>query len=198
MRSAKRFVIGIDPGYGNTGCVLRLSDEQETLEGACWRDEETHEWNILRASAICIPMMEMILGWVDAYDIEELEVIIETPFLSRNPGTLMVQMYLFVLLQSYVFDYLVPVIPKVWLTIVHNATSKTKLAHKKSASKDEMIAASKWANWKSFSYDGRKMTKNQAETMADAYAHSLSAYKEEWPLHKLVQYMAHPNYMENE
>lgn len=181
-------MLGIDPGYGNTGAVLRLASEDSVEAAACWRNDNVGEWDVLRAMSICIPMMEQILAWVDEFNIEELEVVIETPFLNRNPGTLMVQMYLFVLAQAYVYDYLVPVVPQVYLTVVHNATSKSKLAHKKSASKSEMIAASPWKDYKN-----EGLTFNQAETLADAYAHSLSAYNEQHNLSVLAQYAVCPN-----
>jgi hypothetical protein len=133
-------------------------------------------------------MIEQVIAWVTEYDIEELEVCVETPFVNRNPGTLIVQMYLFVLVQAYVYDYLVPLVPQVYLTIVHNATSKTKLAHDRSATKSQMIAASEWKDYKK-----DDLTFNQAETLADAFAHSLSAYTEQYNLTKLAQYTVPAN-----
>lgn len=138
--------------------------------------------------SICIPMMEQVLAWVTEYEIEDLEVCLETPFYNRNPGTLMVQMYLFVLIQAYVYDYLVPIVPQVYLTIVHNTTSKVKLAHDKSADKSAMIAASEWKDFKDAG-----LTFSQAHTLADSYAHSLSAYKEQHNLSRLDQYMVEAN-----
>lgn len=165
-----------------------MASEDKTKAAACWRNEETRDWNVLRAMSICIPMMEQVLAWVEEYDIEELEVCIETPFLNRNPGTLMVQMYLFVLAQAYVYDYLVPIVPQVYLSIVHNATSKAKLAHDKSADKSKMIAHSEWKDYKD-----EGLTFNQAETLADAFAHSLSAYKQDFNLTELAQYIVPAN-----
>lgn len=145
---------------------------------------------MLRAMSICIPMMEQTLAWVDKYEIENLEVVIETPFLNTsNPGTLMVQMSLFVLLQAYVYDYLVPIVPQVYLSIVHNTTSKSKLAHDGKADKKAMINASEWKDYKE-----QGITFNQAHTLADAYAHSLSAYKQEYNLSQLAQYTVQPNF----
>lgn len=168
--------------------MLRLASENETTAGACWRNENVGEWDVLRAQSICIPLIEQVLAWVDEHDIQNLEVCIETPFLNRNPGTLMTQMYLFVLVQATVFDYLVPIVPQVHLTIVHNGTSKSKLAHDKSASKQQMIKASEWKDYKANGF-----TFNQAETLADSYAHSLSAYAEQHNLSELAQYAVHPN-----
>ncbi len=181
-------MLGIDPGYGNTGAALRLASEDKTKAAACWRNENVGEWDVLRAQSICIPMMERTLAWVTEYDIQNLEVCIETPFLNRNPGTMIIQMYLFVLAQSYVFDYLVPLVDQVHLSIIHNATSKSKLAHIKSATKSEMIAASEWKDYKQMG-----LTYDQAHTLADAYAHSLSAYREQYDLTAMAQYMVESN-----
>jgi Holliday junction resolvasome RuvABC endonuclease subunit len=188
MNQPSKWVLGIDPGYGNTGVVLRLASDKGTTAAVCWRNDNVGEWDVLRAQSICIPMMEQVLAWVGKYDIEELEVCVETPFLNRNPGTMIVQMYLFVLLQAYVFDYLVPIVPQVYLTIVHNATSKSKLAHIKAATKSQMIQASEWADYKK-----RGLTYDQAHTLADAYAHSLSADSEQYDLSAMAQYMVEPN-----
>lgn len=188
----------MDPGYGNTGAVLRLASEAATVDATCWRNENTHDWDVLRAMSICIPMMEQVLAWVEEHDIESLEVVIETPFLRAskgrlNPQVLMIQMSLFVMIQAYVFDYLVPIVPQVHLTIVHNATSKSKLAHDGKASKADMIAASQWKDFKALG-----ITLNQAETLADAYAHSLSAYVEQHDLTSMTQYIMPPNYTTEE
>lgn len=188
MSQPKKWVLGIDPGYGNTGAALRLASEDKTTAAVCWRNDNVGEWDVLRAQSICIPMIEQTLAWVNKYQIENLEVCIETPFLNRNPGTMIVQMYLFVLAQAYVFDYLVPIVDQVNLTIVHNATSKSKLAHIKNASKSEMIAASEWADYKQMG-----LTYDQAHTLADAYAHGLSAYREQFDLTAMAQYMVEPN-----
>lgn len=167
---------------------MRLASEDAFKAAACWRNEATGDWNVLRAMSICIPMMEQVLAWVDEYDIEHLEVCIETPFLSRNPGTFMVQSYLFVLLQAYIYDYLVPIVPQVYLSVVHNTTSKAKMTDNGGASKAQMIAASEWSD-----YAAQGLTFNQAETLADAYAHSLSAYNEEFNLSELAQYTVEAN-----
>lgn len=167
---------------------MRLASEDKTTAAVCWCNDNVGEWDVLRAQSICIPMIEQTLAWVAEHDIQNLEVCIETPFLNRNPGTMIVQMYLFVLAQAYVFDYLTPIVDQVHLTIVHNATSKSKLAHIRGATKSQMIEASEWKNYKDMG-----LTFNQAETLADSYAHSLSAYREQFDLTAMAQYMVEPN-----
>lgn len=183
-----KWVLGVDPGFNNTGAVLRLVHEKTVMEAACWRNEETHQWPVMRSMSICIPMIETLLAWIQKYSIDFLEVCVEEPIYSGNPKVLMMQMSLYLMIQIYVYDYLAPHLQELYLTTVNNKTSKSKLAHNGNATKQDMINASPWAN-------DDEVTYNQAHTLADAYAHSLSALKEQYPLHKLRQYMVPANYV---
>lgn len=154
----------------------------------CFRnDVPTDEWDILRSEAICIPLIEQVVAWVSQFDIERLEVCLEVPFYAQNAQTLLKQMTLFVLIQKYVWDYLVPILDEVYLTIVNNQTSKAKLAFG-GADKDDMIAASPWAK--------SNLTYNQKHTLADAYAHALSGGRMTHALHDMSQYMVEANHYE--
>jgi hypothetical protein len=150
---------------------------------ACWENGETRDWPTLRAMSIAFPFAETAIGWILEYDIDNLEVCIELPFYNQNAKTLMLQMSLFDMLCSYTFDYLRPHTERLWLTTMHNATSKRALAHDGKATKQQMVAASPWSDFKA-----KGLTFLQAHTLADAYAHSLSAGQEEYPLHALEQY----------
>ena len=183
--SNTKWVVGIDPGFGGTGAVLRLMDSQTVVQSAIWRNDETHDWPVRRAMSICIPMMETMLNWLMAHDIRHLEVCLESPIYNGNPKVLMIQMSLFVMIQSYVYDYLVPHVDTLYLSIINNKTSKSKLAHNGNATKAQMIAVSPWANFKK-----QGLAYWQAHTLADAYAHSLSGRTEEYALHALPQYIA--------
>lgn len=183
----KKWVIGCDPGFGNTGVVLRLADELKVRAAVCWRNEETQDWYVLRAMSIAVPMMERCLSWIYEHDIECLEVCIEEPVFNRNPKNLMVQMALFAMIQMYVYDYLVPHVPELYLTLVNPKTSKRLLAHDGKADKHAMIKASPWTDREDISYDTK-------HTLADAFAHGLSAEKEQFALHNMPQYMVEANY----
>lgn len=185
----KKWVIGCDPGFGNTGVILRLADQRKVRAARCWLNDEVRDWYILRAMSIAIPMMEQCLAWIQEYDIECLEVCIEEPVFNKNPRNLMVQMALFALLQAYVYDYLVPHVPEVYLTLVNPKTSKRLLAHDGSADKTAMVKASPW-------HDSSDANQSQREALADAYAHSLAAETQQFALHNLHQYMVEANYCE--
>lgn len=167
--------------------MLRLADSRDVAEAVCLRNEETNEWDITRSTSIAIPMMEYCLAWIFKYDIESLEVCIESPVYNNNAKVLMMQMSLFTIIQLYVYDYLVPHLKSLYLTVVNNTTSKKKLAHDGKATKEAMIKASPWAGRKDISY-------NQKHTLADAFAHSLSADAEQHKLHLIEQYAVEANY----
>lgn len=190
MKNPKEWVLGIDPGFNNTGAVLRLTGE-DTLEAACWSNNNTNDWEVLRAMSICIPMMETVLAWLHKHNITELKICLEDPVYNSNAKTFMVQMVLYTMIQTYIYDYLVPVLDKVYLTYVNNKSSKKRMTGDGNASKEAMIAASHWV--------GRKdMTYNQRHTLADAYAHSLGHSKDGLALHRMPQYSVEANYDESD
>ena len=187
MTNPKQYALGVDPGYGGTGAVLRQVDEPEPIAWAMWESKKVNDWTTLRSMSIAVPLIETTLGWINEYGITELDFCIEYPVYNRNAGALMKQMSLYTMLQSYAWDYLRPNLTKLWLTEVNPNTSKSKLAHDGKAKKPAMIAASPWADYKKLG-----LTFEQAHTLADAYAHSLSAEVHEHTLHRLDQYCVHP------
>lgn len=184
-----QWVLGIDPGFGGTGAVLRLGNETTVVGQACWHNDSADEWEVLRSMSICIPMMETVLGWIEEYDIRSLEVCLENPIYNGNAKTLMKQMALYTLIQTYVFDYLQPVLDELFLTFVNNKSSKRRLTGDGNADKDKMIAACGWID--------KSLTYTQKHTLADAYAHSLFAGDRTLPLHLMEQYAVQPSHEES-
>lgn len=178
-----KWVLGIDPGFGHTGAVLRSAQCAEPTAWACWENNEIRDWPVLRSLSIARPLVETVLELIDDYSVEELEVCIETPFYNHNARSLMLQMSLFSILCEHMYLYVRPHVVQLWLTVVHNRTSKKFLTQDGGADKNAMIAASPWAAYKQ--YD---LTHLQAHTLADAYAHSLSAGQEEYDLTAMQQY----------
>lgn len=185
--SRSQWVLGIDPGYGHTGAVLRRVDDPQPTAWACWSNDSTQEWPTLRAMSIAFPLIETVIGWILEHQIEDLDVCIEYPVYNRNARALMTQMSLYDMINAYCYDYLRPHLTRLWLTEVNPKTSKSKLAHDGQATKAMMIAASPWAKYKDFG-----LTLVQAHTLADSYAHSLSAEVREHRLHAMDQYAVSP------
>jgi len=186
-KNREQWVVGIDPGYGHTGAVLRRVEEPEPVAWACWSNDCTQEWPTLRAMTIAFPLVSTVIGWILEYGIEDLEICIEYPVYTGNAKGLMVQMSLYDMIRAYVYDYLRPHTERLWVTEVNPTTSKSKLAHDGRADKKEMIAASPWAQYKEHG-----LTYVQAHTLADSYAHSLSAGLRERRLHAMDQYSVDP------
>jgi Holliday junction resolvasome RuvABC endonuclease subunit len=184
----KAWSLGVDPGFGNTGVVLRLAGDNKVVGEACWLNDQSSDWEIRRAASICIPMMETVLAWIDKHDIRVLEVSLENPIYNGNPRTLMVQMALYTMIQVYIYDYLLPHLEELYLTLVNNKTSKKLLTQDGGADKDKMIKHSPWV--------GTKLTFSQKHTLADSYAHSLSSGRRELALHKMPQYAVGSNHEE--
>ena len=86
------WALGVDPGYGHTGAVLRRADYPSPVSWACWENHHTNDWCIMRSMSIVVPMMEATLGWVVEHEINDLEVCIEYPIYNGNARVLMVQM----------------------------------------------------------------------------------------------------------
>ena len=191
MSHQTEWVLGIDPGFGNTGAVLRLSRDKLPAKAACWYNDDTADWPVRRAQSICIPMIETVLAWVQENDITKLTVCMETPVYNGNAKGLMLQMILYAVIQAALYDYLVPILDEVYIIEVNNQTSKVALTGKGSAKKEDMIACSPWKD-----YVLRDMTYSQAHTLADALGHSLAEKGTRWALHKLPQYSVHANYVE--
>lgn len=187
-KNREQWVVGIDPGYGHTGAVLRRVEEPEPVAWACWSNDSTQEWPTMRAMSIAFPLVETVIGWILEHDIEDLEICIEYPIYNGNPRVLMIQMSLYDMIQAYVYDYLRPHVERLWVSEINNKTSKSKLAHDGKADKKAMIAASPWADYKSHG-----LTYVQAHTLADSYAHSLSAGLRERRLHAMDQYSVVPS-----
>lgn len=186
MAAPKKWVLGVDPGYGNTGAVLRLASSNKPVAVKAWSNDNTNEWDITRSMSIAIPLIESAVAWVQEHDIEHLEVCIEYPVYNGNAVILMKQLVLYTMIQMYVYDYLVPLVDEVYLTQVNNKTSKSKLCGDGTANKSLMIEHSPFAGRADLNYD-------QKHTAADAFAHSLSAGKQQWALHNLPQYMVEAN-----
>ncbi len=189
-KSRPAWVIGIDPGYGHTGAVLRRVDERDPVAWACWSNDDTREWPTLRAMSIAFPLVETAIGWILEHSIEDLEICLEYPIYNGNAKTLMIQMSLYDMLHAYCYDYLRPHVERLWSTEVNNKTSKRRLTGNGSADKTDMIRQSPWANYKD-----QGLTYVQAHTLADSFAHSLSAGTRERRLHAMDQYSVDPTVM---
>lgn len=164
-----RWVIGIDPGFGMTGLVLRREDSPEVVAWACYAlpREEAPDAQVLRSASLAQAVVDCASAWVLEHDIEELEVCIEQPIYNHNAKILMLQIRLFEDIEQALVQMIESEVTSLWITEMNPSTSKRLLAKDGKAGKREMIAASPF----------KDLPQVQAvkEALADAYAHSLSA-----------------------
>ncbi len=171
-KTPKTWRIGIDPGFGMTGVVLcRGASDPVAWELHSLEPGRASNPN-LRAQSLATNIVNCITTWVDTFGIAEVEIAIETPVYKNNAGTLMLQMRLLQETETGLMMLMPSFCKRVWLSEVNPTTSKRLLTGNPKAKKPEMVAYSPWSDWKT---DKSLANFDQAHTLADAWAHSLSA-----------------------
>jgi Holliday junction resolvasome RuvABC endonuclease subunit len=169
-----RWSIGIDPGFGMTGVVLLKASEQEKVVDAavfsCGASAGNHFERTISLSA---SVVDQVCRWITDHKITHLDIGIETPIFGkhRNANVFSLQWRLIQELESglvYVpasFDGM----RELWITEIHNKTSKMLATGSGEADKPAMIAASPFNGNKEFD-------QSRLEALADAWAHSLCTW----------------------
>lgn len=166
-----RWSVGIDPGFGEAGIVLRPDEMEDAATAwATYTCPPATSTDLLRATATAETMMNTLAEWITKYEVAELDVAIETPVYTRNPLVFTKQIRLFEELESCLLFYITGLVDELWLTEVNPTTSKILLTDNHKADKDQMIAASPWRHAVALTYSNQ-------HTLADAYAHSLACWK---------------------
>jgi Holliday junction resolvasome RuvABC endonuclease subunit len=176
MNTKTRWVVGIDPGFGMTGVVLRQEKSREVVAWACYclPRENAPGAQVLRSASLAQAVADCISGWIIEHEISVLEVCIELPIYSHNAAILILQIRLFEDIEQAMAQMIVAQVEQLWLTEMYPATSKSLLAGNGAANKRQMILASPFA--------GLAEVQEIKEAIADAYAHSLSAGKQQYDL----------------
>jgi Holliday junction resolvasome RuvABC endonuclease subunit len=161
----KRHTIAIDPGFGETGILLK-------------HGTEVKEWGVFscrsgpppfsRAVSLVERLMDLTQQWVARYKIEELEVVIERPVWNRNASTFELQWRLIQHLESALWIWVSEDV-KLWVTEVHNATSKKLATGDGGADKEKVAEASPFRR-------ADFPSETTWTTLGDTWAHSLAAW----------------------
>ena len=173
------WVVGCDPGFTETGLVLRSLDRPASdVAGYATYclGAEKGGWMIpaLRAMSLAASIVECMVGWISLYKIGRMEACIEMPVYTGNPKTYMLQCRLIQEIESLMYRTLAPALRNFYLTEVNNATSKKLATGDSGAQKPAMVAASPFK-------DMEGIVKSTREALADAWAHSLAA-KKQWTI----------------
>lgn len=162
------WVLGIDPGFGMTGLVLRREDARDVVAWATYTlpRENAPELQMLRSVSLAQAIVDCVAEWIAEYDVRVLEVCIEQPIYNHNAKILMLQCRLFEDIERGLAEAIEPVLDQLWFTEVNPMRSKLLLAHDGSANKRAMIAASPFVE--------AAHPQDVKEALADAFAHSLA------------------------
>jgi Holliday junction resolvasome RuvABC endonuclease subunit len=164
-----KFVIGIDPGLGETGLILRV--EHEVV--IAW-----HTYSVpgegtkafIRATTLADHVIAQIVEWIVEYHIKLLDICIELPiFAARNPASYAKQIRILQEIESGIYYRIASVVQECWVTELMPTESKQLACNDGSADKDMIVRASPFA-------DRIDLNKSTREALADAWAHSLGAW----------------------
>lgn len=170
MALPKQYSIGIDPGFTETGAVLKVGDD--VLDWVTMSCTDTAYADTLRAVALAGELLTQLVEWVKTYKIKALDVAIELPIYNNNPVTHMKQVRLMQEIESGIVFLVASVVKDCRLTEIYPSVSKRLSTGDGSAEKYLILSMSPFKDLKGLS-------KDTMETISDAWAHSLSAWNED-------------------
>lgn len=166
--------IGIDPGLTESGAVvIDDRDENVALAWATFSCTDTADPDVTRVLSLAAAIIDVLVGWIDALGVEEVDISIELPFLRKgrygNPQSFAKQMRLVQEIESGIYFRVAADVKQCWVTEVYPATSKVMATNDGGATKDEILAVSPFK-------DMTKVALETKRTLADAWAHSLCSW----------------------
>ena len=164
----KKYAVGIDPGFGRTGVVLRLGTKD--LSWATMKCGPSEGTPFQRATKVADKISEVLVSMIEEHQITHLDISIETPFYNKNPATFELQWRLIQQIETFLWIVLSEYLDELWVTEVGPTTSKHLLTGSGKADKDMMVAASPFA-------DSDILDRDDLEAIADAWGHSLAAWE---------------------
>ncbi len=165
----RRYTVGIDPGFGETGVVLY--DVDDDGHPIAWSTFSCGpgETDICRTVSLGGVVVNLLLDWIKEYGIKHLDVAIELPIYNKNPKTFTKQIRLLEELESGIFHIIAGQVEECWMTEVNPKTSKMLATTDGDAPKAAMVAASPFKEYNDVLQPTR-------EALADAWAHGLATW----------------------
>lgn len=164
----RRFVAGIDLGFGETALVFRELGDYAPLEWFTWTAGTGDEFSRAMAMAQCV--VDALVLLTSEYELEDAELLvcIEMHVWKQNAVTYRKQTRLLEETEAGIHAMLVPLVNQLMLIEHMPGTAKRLATGRGSASKADMVkAAARWfGNFK-------KLKQPTREALADAWAHSL-------------------------
>ena len=168
-----RYIIGIDPGFGETGVVLYTdSGEDEILEWATFKCPPKGQADAARAAALAENIINEILGWIEAYKIAHLDISLEVPVMGKNVRSLQKQMRVLQEIESGLFYRVAGEVKELWITEINPKQVKVLATNDGGAGKAAVIRASPFSTIKY----AMELQLTTLEALADAWAIGLAAW----------------------
>lgn len=168
-----KWAIGIDPGLRETGVVLCKDKlEPEMVEWVTYSCPPGDE-DLTRVISLGGAVVDCVIGWINQYGIDAVDVSIELPIYNHNAATFTKQIRLVEEIESGLFHIATGEVKQFYMTEVYPATSKGLLTNNGRAKKPEMISCYEKLTGQVWPQGTNLHTK---ETVADAYAHSLACW----------------------
>jgi len=167
-----KWSIGIDPGLGETGVVLCRDDVQPLTEEWVTYSCPPGDEDVARVVSLAGAVIDCIVGWIEEYGIEQLDICIELPVYKHNAATYTKQIRLLEEIESGLFFLVAGEVKQLYLTEVYPSTSKGLLTNDGRADKDRMVECYEKLHppW------DKGVNRATKEAVADAYAHSLACW----------------------
>ena len=167
----RKWGVGLDPGFGETGVFLFYEDESCHVHIVAWATFKCPPGgkpDLARAVSLAGTVVNILFEWIQKYDIKLLDIAIELPIYKRSSGpqTLIKQARLLQEIESGIFHIIAGELTECWLTEVSPSTSK-RLANCPMNRKP--VAESPVAETPGLNVATR-------EALADAWAHSLATW----------------------
>ena len=171
MAKIETWSIGCDPGFKETGIVLMRHGDDGERHVQAWATLScmSKGSHYKRTEALGLAVITQIETWCRRYRIDTLDFSIETPIYTGNPKTFSLQWRLIQEIEGMVASQVLTM-RQLWLTEVGPTTAKAMATGNGKATKDMMVEAAPEEMFK------EEMTPHTAETIADAWAHSLSTW----------------------
>lgn len=166
------YSVGIDPGLGEAGIVLRRDSDGWVLEWALTSDRlGTHYPAAFRVQAVAARLAEHLQNWVIAHDIDDLAVGLEMPIYNRNATAYAKQYATIQAIEAMLISVVAPMVSKLRIAEPHPSESKHLATGSGGAPKAEVYRKSPFPKMLS----DAALPEHSLETLGDAWSHSLCA-----------------------
>lgn len=164
------YAVGIDPGLGEAGVVLRRGDQ--VLEFGTTSDTYGPSFpTALRAQAIAARIVGRVIKWIEQHQISDLDVAVELPVYTSNADGFGKQYATVQAIEAALLEHAAPMLERMWVHEPHPSESKKAATGKGNATKVEIYSASPFIHMPRLIAGLKEDT---ILTLADAWAHSLT------------------------